>query len=1435
MGQREIFDAALALADPAARAAYLEQACAGDPALREQVNGLLAMHGQVGSFLEAPAAALVASATARPAAEGPGAVVGPYKLLEQIGEGGFGIVFMAEQLHPVRRRVAVKVLKPGMDTRQVVARFEAERQALALMDHPHIAKVLDAGTTPAGRPYFVMELVRGVPITEYCDQSQLTPRERLALFLPVCQAVQHAHHKAIIHRDLKPSNVLVTLHDGVPVPKVIDFGVAKAVGQQLTEKTLFTNFAQLIGTPLYMSPEQAELSGLDVDTRSDIYSLGVLLYELLTGTTPFDRERFRTVGYDEMRRIIREEEPPRPSARLSTLGQGATVVGSRRKSDAKRLSQLFRGELDWIVMKCLEKDRGRRYETANGLARDVERYLRDEPVQACPPSAAYRLRKFARRNKRALTTAALLGLMLLAVAGTLGWALRDRAERLAARERDVTQALEEVVSACQRDKLPEAKAALKHAEGLLGGGNEELRGRVYRWRDDVTMITRLQDIRLEKVKLKDERLDFLRADPAYGAAFRDYGLDLEALDPDEAGARIRASSIKDHLVAALDDWVLSKPRAKAAGWERLLAVARRADDDSWRNRFREALQRGDKKAMEDLARSPDILRQPPATVGLAAGMLAYAGKRPLAIQVLQQAQQRHPDDFWTNFDLARLMHRSGQAGEAVGFYRVAVALRPDSAGAHCNLGVALLARRKHAEAEAACREAIRLQADFAMAHNNLGVVLEDKGDPEGALAAYRKAIALRPQAALPHANLGKILMNHQGKYAEAEAELREALHIEPKFALPYHYLGNLLHNQKDFEGAVAAYRKAIHLSPKHPGVHKNLGNALMAQHKPAEAAAAFRQAIYLQPEDGDAHWSLGLALLGQNQWAESAAAFREAIRLLPKEAGAHMNLGVALRRQGRHAEAEDEYREAIRLAPTSAPAHTNLGLALAAQGKQDAAEAAFREAIRLDPGYAQGHGGLAELLAQQGKHTQAEDEFRVALRLQPNNADTHYNLGVFLYRRGKMSEAEAEYREALRLNPDRLNDYINLGDFLAWLGRGDEALAYFRQALQHKPDFSLARTRLGLGLANQGRLEEAAAAFDEAVRHNPKEVSFYSSQADWQTTHPELRLRDPGQTVALARKAVQLTPQAHSAPAWLTLGRAYYQAGDWKECVAALEKSCELQTSPKGGDAGQWSFLAMAHWQLGDKETARQWFDKASQYLEEHGPLDERFQGEAALLLGVPGLARGRAYAERGDWDRAAADYALTFGQGLSRYPDLWFEHACLRVQVGDAAGYRKLCGRMMKRFGKSTNPDEIVYLAHACVLAPGGLDPTAALSLAERRLAMTARPSGHYPWSIHLVALAHYRAGHYPQAVEWATRGLKEDPAFGERVPHWLLLAMAHHRLGHAEEARKWLGTAEQWIAAKDRSRKGGHFTPAGLIWRGWLLTQMVYREAADLLKENR
>jgi serine/threonine protein kinase/tetratricopeptide (TPR) repeat protein len=463
--EESIFAQALEIYSAAERVAYLERACGDNQALRAEVEALLRANERSGDLLDLPENPVANSD--RPAGEGSGTVIGPYKLLEQIGEGGMGTVWMAEQTQPIQRRVAIKVVKEGMDSKQVLARFEAERQALALMDHPHIAKVLDAGKTPSGQPYFVMELVKGQPITNYCDENRLGVRARLDLFGAVCRALQHAHQKGIIHRDLKPSNVLVAPYDGKPVVKVIDFGVAKATGQRLTDKTLFTGIGSLVGTPEYMSPEQAEVNNQDIDTRSDIYSLGVLMYELLTGGTPLTRKRMKEAALLEVLRVIREEEPPRPSTRLSESKDSLPSISAQRQSEPAKLTKLVRGELDWIVMKSLEKDRNRRYKTADAFARDIERYLADDAVEACPPSMAYRLRKFVGRNKGTLLAATLLFLALVGgIIGTTWGMFRARHAQQAEAERaeGERQAKQEALAAALAEKKAKETAQDREAE-----------------------------------------------------------------------------------------------------------------------------------------------------------------------------------------------------------------------------------------------------------------------------------------------------------------------------------------------------------------------------------------------------------------------------------------------------------------------------------------------------------------------------------------------------------------------------------------------------------------------------------------------------------------------------------------------------------------------------------------------------------------------------------------------------------------------------------------------------------------------------------------------------------------------------------------------------------------------------------------------------------
>jgi serine/threonine protein kinase/tetratricopeptide (TPR) repeat protein len=889
--EQSIFLAALERKDAAERAAYLNEACGDNEALRAGVQALLDAHEKGDDFLERQPA-VGETASFAPLTEGPGTVIGPYKLLQQIGEGGMGVVFMAEQEKPVRRRVALKVIKPGMDSRQVVTRFEAERQALALMDHQNIARVLDAGATATGRPYFVMELVHGVPITTYCDDNHLTPRERLELFVPVCQAVQHAHQKGVIHRDLKSSNVLVCLYDGKPVPKVIDFGVAKATQQRLTEKTMFTQFGTVVGTLEYMAPEQAEASQLGVDTRSDVYSLGVLLYELLTGTTPLERKRLREAALDEVLRIIREEEPPRPSTRLSGSGK-LPAIAAARKTEPAKLSKLVRGELDWIVMKALEKDRSRRYETANGFARDVQRYLADEPVEACPPSPSYRLRKFARKYRKPLATAATF-LVLAVLAGALTtWqavrlarADRDAAERerdetvhQAKRVQDIRDALaqaqtvrEQARAANDRGRWAEARAMVKRAEALLEGGSadEELAGRIHdalreldQEEKDRRMVETLEKIREESSNTRDTAL-------RYAEAFRQYGLEIERLPVAEAAAQVRRSMIREDLLAALNHWTYDK-RAYP-GIDKLRAVADEADDNAWRRALRAASAANDTTRLKQLANDSQVLDQPPGFLWLFGAALFQANLAEEAVVFWRKAQQRYPADFWINFNLAvKLSHmRPARYAEALGYFRAALARRPDSSGSYLGLGQALKAQGDLPGAIACNRKALEIAPTFAEAHNNLGNCLEAQKDRSGAMACYRKAIEANPKLPQPYFNLGRNL-GALGDLGGAIAIYRQGIEFDPKHPQIYFSLASALNEQGDLPGAITSYRKAIEIDPKYAEAHCNLGNLLLQQGEFAAALAALQTGHQLGTQRGN--WSNP-----SEQWV------RKAIRMVELEA-----------------------------------------------------------------------------------------------------------------------------------------------------------------------------------------------------------------------------------------------------------------------------------------------------------------------------------------------------------------------------------------------------------------------------------------------------------------------------------------------------------------------------------------------------------------------
>jgi serine/threonine protein kinase/tetratricopeptide (TPR) repeat protein len=923
----------------AERQAYVAAACGADDALRREVEDLLRHHGHVGDFLESPCAPALGKQPASDAIlgeypnltsghavgfirqsavrEGPGTVIGPYKLLEQIGEGGMGAVWMAEQRQPIRRKVALKIIKPGMDSRQVIARFEAERQALALMDHPNIARVLDAGATQAGRPFFVMELVRGLPITDYCDQHDLPVRQRLGLFFDVCQAVQHAHQKGIIHRDLKPSNVLIAPYDGRPVAKVIDFGIAKAMGQRLTDKTLFTNFAQLIGTPLYMSPEQAELSGVDIDTRSDIYSLGALLYELLTGSPPFDTERLKTAGYDEIRRIIREEEPVKPSTRIRTLGQAGAKVSGQRKSDPQRLSRVLRRELDWIVMKCLEKDRKRRYETANALAADVQHYLADQPVQVCPPTVGYRVQKLWRRNRGLVSATAIVLLCLLGgIVGT-SWGLvralqaESQARREAGAARAARGAEREQRTFAEKEKA-RAEENLKQARAAV----DKLFTRVAE-----NLANKPQMAQIRRALLVDA-LDF------YKGFLAQKGTDPE-MRLETARAYGRVGDIQEMLGNGAE--------AEAALRQAMVLMEKLVADFPDVRLYREELT-GSRKALafrllwgHKHQECADLRRR----------LLVDSEKLAADFPTVPEYQRRLA---YAHTDLGNALRDAlGQLPQAERHLRQAVAVwkklaatfpkePPDRFGvshSHLWLGALLLTTSRLAEAEPELQQAVAirerlsaeapndpgLKAHLAHAQNYLADLLLVAGQPNEAARYYQRAVALREKLradfpddaenqrrlSIEYVGLGRALLA-LGRTHEAEGAFRQGLMLAKKQAdahpgvLPYprslawryFALGLLLHQTKRPQDAADAFGQAQKLFeataakfPDDPNSQGSLAWFLSTCPAPqfrdaTRAVEAAKRAVQRRATLRDDWLALGIAQYRAGSWQAAVEALTKA-------------------------------------------------------------------------------------------------------------------------------------------------------------------------------------------------------------------------------------------------------------------------------------------------------------------------------------------------------------------------------------------------------------------------------------------------------------------------------------------------------------------------------------------------------------------------------
>ena len=1039
MNERQIFDEALVIENAEDRQAFLVKSCGDDQQLRGHIENLLKAEQKLGSFLESPPSGFVVSGGTATVLEKPGTRIGPYKLREKIGEGGMGVVYVADQKEPVRRRVALKVIKPGMDTEQVIARFNAERQALASMDHPNIAKVLDAGATETGRPYFVMELVNGIRLNKFCDQRKLTPKERLKLFIPICLAVQHAHQKGIIHRDLKPGNMLMALYDGEPVPKVIDFGVAKATSPALNEQSVYTQFGQIVGTLEYMSPEQAERNQLDIDTRSDVYSLGVVLYELLTGSTPFDAEHLRSVSFDETLRIIRDETPPKPSTKL-TSSDALPAVAASRSIEPSKLSALVRGDLDWIVMKALDKDRTRRYDSAGSFAKDIRRYLDEEPVLACPPSVAYKFRKFARRNKVLLTTGSLIAVaIVLGLFGTTWQMLRANRQADEAR----TQA---AIAVAVNDFIN---------DDLLGQASP-----LFEPDRDIKLRT-VVDRAAAKIgdRFGDQPLVKASIHNTLSKTFQALGLSEEAERHAEQAVKLRSEELGPEHPDTL--------RARNILGLAILLQERWAEAEELHREVFEIRKRvlgpNNLHTIYSLGNMADAI----------AGQGRYGEAEKLHREVLdfmKRVRGAEPwDTFWSIQNYAGVCASRHRYAEAEKLFREALKIseqwppeEPDRLVIKQSLADVIAVQGRHGEAEKLLCETLPIMKRVMGPEHDLTLTT---------MTSLAEAI------------------NAQGRHAQADKLIDDVLETRQRKLGPTHQhtirtmcvRANLFADQELLEKAVEVYQEIIELAPDCGLVYDNLGNALREQEKLDKAIVAHLKGIELRPESETSYNGLGATLEKQGKLDDAIEAFGKAIDLNPNYYSAYSNLGTVLESQGKLDEAIEAYRKAIDLNPSFAGAYNNLGLVLAKQRKFDEAIAQHRKAIDLNPSYAAAYNNLGTVFGQQEKLDAAIASFRKAINLDPSYALAYYNLGITLIKLERFDESIEANRKAIKLKPDYASAYNNLGATLAKQEKFDEAIVAYRTVIKLNPDKAEVYHNLGHVLVKQEKLNEAIGAFHKAI------------------------------------------------------------------------------------------------------------------------------------------------------------------------------------------------------------------------------------------------------------------------------------------------------------------------------------------------------------------
>jgi tetratricopeptide (TPR) repeat protein len=1355
--EESLFAQALEIASAAERAAFLDRACGNNRALRAEVEALLRAHERSGDLLDLPEPS--PAPTDLPGREVPGTVLGPYKLLEPIGEGGMGTVWMAEQTDPIQRRVAVKVVKEGMDSRQVLVRFEAERQALALMEHPNIARVLDAGKTPSGRPFFVMELVKGQPITAYCDEKRLPVRERLELFGDVCRAVQHAHQKGIIHRDLKPSNVLVAPYDGKPVVKVIDFGVAKATGQRLTDKTLFTGFGALVGTPEYMSPEQAETNNQDIDTRSDIYSLGVVLYELLTGTTPLTRKRIKEATLLEVLRAIREEEPPRPSTRLAESKDTLPSLSAQRQTEPAKLASLVRGELDWIVMRALEKDRNRRYETASNLGLDIQRYLADEPVLACPPSAWYRFGKFARRNKVRLAIGTCVFVAVALIACAIGWAVADRAARaeegeraekvrLATVEGQVRESVNVGRTLVRENNLPGARQKFAEARAQLGNDRTALSTLASEVEACAASLNRFQQfLALIEQAHQAETAPFLTPALAADAAR------AEAGTPPVAPGRRPAAAVP-LLLKALAEY----------------AILERSD---WTTTLEDGL----------LGKSQiDLIRH-----------TAYEELLWLANDILRR-QVEHPSGHKLS---------AAEAGQAALGYlaQAEKARRPTRALYALRAGC----RKAMGDEEAfqAAQQLVETTAPtIALDHFLQGLAACDAKQPTQAIAAFDAALTVEPTHYWSMMYLGfclTVVARTPAEYAGAARVFTGCIMKRPDHHYPYMFRALIYAKQGRYQEALADSSRAVDLQPEDAKAWANRGTRYRELQQPDKAIADFSRAIECDATFAPIWNDRGATYLDTGQLDKALADLTKAVQLDATLVFAWHNRGILYAKLGQPAKAIDDYSQAIKLDPTFAASWINRGIMYASLGQNDKAIADYTEVVKLDGNSAIAYFNRGIAYAELGQYEQALKEQSKAVELNPKYKKAWYERGLANWKLRRFKEAVADFSQAIDLDLNNAQYWYNRGNAYADLGQPEKAVADCTQAIKLAPQDAVAWSNRGAAYMSLWQLENAEADLSQALKLDEKLAVAWFNRGTcyYNLKQPEKAIIDLSQALKLDEKL---------AGAWLTRAAVYTelkqvdkaiadytQAIKWDDKLtrAWFNRAC-LYYARNQRDKAIDDFSQVVKL---DEKHARAWYNRGVIYSELHQPekaIDDFSQAiKADKHFALAWYNRGVIYERQGRFEKAIAD--------LSRFLDVAPDHP----QRPEAYMRRALCHRdlghdedALKDFltvEKMVPPSAMLQNELALLLANSAelklRDPKLAVEKAKKAVDLAPK-EGKYR---NTLGVALYRAGGWKDAVAALDKSVElrqgGDPA------DWLFLAMAHYKLGNEDAARKQYDRAVEWL----------------------------------------